>query len=189
MKRIYIFLLLICVCLFPVGCASTLGIGTFRENSAEKYGEWEAYQTAPSFLPEKIDEYTVNAYSYTLYNYFDTCYEIFLDITVSEAQFNELVDKAEQYSDTYIKTDAYYSEAYTEIVFTDVYEIGGINKHDDLQQVGWADIDKVIYNPESFNIIYVSFHANDTDVYDVENISYFNRFSITPEEYFENLTI
>lgn len=176
----------VCMLVLLTGC-SELGIGTIQETSPAKYGEWEKYHTAPSFLPQKIDDYTVNAYSYTLYNYMDTCYEIFLDITVSEEQFNELIETARQHSDVLIERETYYSDGYTEIVIADMYEKGCINEHDGLEQVGIAKIDKVIYNPETFNILYVSFHAEDTSVYDVECIAYFNRFSIAPDEYIEHL--
>lgn len=176
----------VCMLVLFTGC-SELGIGTIQETSPAKYGEWEKYHTVPSFLPQKIDDYTVNAYSYTLYNYMDTCYEIFLDITVSEEQFNELIENARQCSDVLIERETYYSEGYTEIVIADMYEKGDINEHDGLEQVGIAEIDKVVYNPETFHILYVSFHAEDTSVYDVERIAYFNRFSIAPDEYIEHL--
>lgn len=68
-----------------------------------------------------------------------------------------------------------------------MYEKGDINEHDGLEQVGIAEIDKVVYNPETFHILYVSFHAEDTSVYDVERIAYFNQFSIAPDEYIEHL--
>lgn len=187
MKKKVVSLILICMFVLLTGCSELLGMGTIQETSPQKYGEWEKYHTAPSFLPQKIDEYTVNTYSYTLYNYMDTCYEIFLDITVSEEQFNELVEKARQYSDKYIERETYYSDEYTEIVFADEYEKGEINEHDSLEQVGTAKIDKIIFNPETLNIIYVSFHAEDTGVYDVERVAYFNRFSITSDEYIEHL--
>lgn len=176
----------LCILVLLTGC-SELGIGAIQETSPTKYGEWEKYHTAPSFLPQKIDDYTVNAYSYTLYNYLDTCYEIFLDITVSEERLNELIGNARQRSDVLIERETYYSNGYTEIVFADMYEKGCVNEHDGLEQVGIAEIDKVIYNPETFNILYVSFHAEDTSVYDVERITYFNRFSIAPDEYIEHL--
>ena len=79
----------LCILVLLTGC-SELGIGAIQETSPTKYGEWEKYHTAPSFLPQKIDDYTVNAYSYTLYNYLDTCYEIFLDITGLEFTLNIL---------------------------------------------------------------------------------------------------
>ena len=110
----------LCILVLLTGC-SELGIGAIQETSPTKYGEWEKYHTAPSFLPQKIDDYTVNAYSYTLYNYLDTCYEIFLDITVSEERLNELIGNARQRSDVLIEKETYYSNGYTEIVFADMY--------------------------------------------------------------------
>ncbi len=178
--------ILLCILVLFTDC-SELGIGTIQETSPAKYGEWEKYHTAPSFLPQKIDDYTVNLYSYTLYNYMDTCYEIFLDINVSEEQFDEFIENARQCSDVLIERETYYSDGYTEIVFADMYEKGCINNYDGLEQVGIAKINKLIYNPETLNILYVSFHAEDASVYDVERIAYFNRFSIVVDEYIEHL--
>lgn len=188
MKKIIAMALLICTVLASAGCAELTGFGTVHMTEPEKYGKWERYHEAPSFLPETLDTDTVNAYSYTLYSYFDVCYEIFLDITVSQEQFGNLIERAKQYSDVYTETAADYAEGYTEIVFSDAYQRGELDEYDGLEQVGTAAIDKVIYRTDTCNIIYVSFHADDTGVYDVENVAYFNRFSILPEEYVKNRT-
>lgn len=183
LKKLIAAFTVMCVLISFSGCSSLLGMGTFIETSPDKYGEWEEYLDVPDFLPETLDDCTVNAYSYTLYNYLDTCYEIFLDVTVSEEQLDAILDRAKQYSEDYAEHSADYCEGYTEIVFSNVYERGDVDAQDDLEQVGWADIEKIIYNPDTRNVVYVVFHANDTGVYDVENISYFKRFSITPDKY------
>ncbi len=74
------------------------------------------------------------------------------------------------------------------MVYCDEYEKGNTDKQDRSEQVGTAKIDKVLYNVETLDIIYVSFHADDTDVFDVENIAYFNRFAIKPDKYIEYLS-
>ena len=187
MRRTFL-LPLLCMCLLFSGCSSFLGMGTIQETSPDKWGAWEKYHDAPDFLPESIDDYTVNEYSYTLYNYMDTCYEIYLNITVNEKQFDELLSALREHSpDISVEREASYAEGYTEIVFSDEYVRGETDKQDGNEQVGTAKIDKVIYNAETGNIIYVSFHAEDTDVYDVENIAYFKHFSLTPAEYTEAL--
>lgn len=191
MKKTVFLLLLILIIFSSVGCRAILGFGmllgmeTVHESSPEKYGCWEKYHSVPSFLPEKLDGYTVNSFSYTLYNYFDTCYEVFLDLTVSKEQFYELIENSKSYSDAYTEKSAYYADGYIEIVFADMYENGEIDEYDGLRQVGNAEIDKVICNSDTCNIIFVSFHAEDTGVYDVENVAYFNRFSISPESYID----
>ena len=87
----------------------------------------------------------------------DTCYEIFLDIKVSEKQFTELLDMARQYHhNTSIERAAPYVNGYTEIVFEDYYERGEVDEQDGNEQVGTAKIDKVIFNEEARNIIYRS---------------------------------
>lgn len=193
LTRLASLLLLVAVVISSAGCAQLLttvmilGMGTIQESAPEAYGNWTKYHDAPAFLPDDLDGYTVNAYSYTLYNYFDICYEIFLDLTVTEEQFTVLIERAEGYSDARTSRTAYYDEAYTEIIFTDVYERWEAEDNDGAEQVGWADIDKIIYNPDTRNIIYVAFHANDTGVHDVENVAYFQRFGITPDAYVEHL--
>ena len=177
MKRIVAFMVTLFVMLSLPACTSFLGIGTFYETSPDKYGEWEEYLYVPSFLPNSVEQYDVNSYSYTLYSYMDVCYEVFLDITVEENEFNRLLESARTYSKDYTEQPASYGDGYIEIVFKDYYEKGGG------EQVIWADIEKVIYHPDTKNIIYVVFHANDTGVYDVKDVAYFNRFSIIADRY------
>ena len=123
LTRLASLLLLVAVVISSAGCAQflttlmILGMGTIQESAPEAYGNWTKYHDAPAFLPETLDGYTVNAYSYTLYNYFDICYEIFLDLTVTEEQFTVLIERAEGYSDARTSRTAYYDEAYTEIIF------------------------------------------------------------------------
>lgn len=167
-----------------LGC--NMQFGSKYITDPQKYGKWESYLDVPSFLPSEIDEYKVNGYSYTLLAYMDICYEIFIDISVTEEQFHELIKKVEDHPDYLYEKDAYYSDGYKEIVFQDYYRI--YHHEDEIESnVGWADIEKVIYNPETLNIIYVCFHANDTGVYNLDEVEYFNRFSIIEEEYAKNI--
>jgi SHS2 domain-containing protein len=53
--------------------------------------------------------------------------------------------------------------------------------------VRFATIYKVIYNLETLNVIYVSFETIDSNVYDLNDVAYFNRFLIKQEEYVEHL--
>ena len=115
----------------------------------------------------------------------DICFEIFLDISVSEEQFGQLLADARSHGE-YTEKEAYYCDGYFEIVFQDDYEIYR-GKDDLTENVGWADIEKVVYNSETLTIIYVCFHANDTGVYPLTDVAYFNRFSINQENYVANL--
>lgn len=194
MKRVLLLITVLCLVISSAGCTYSmmvlafLGMGTVQESDPSAYGNWAEHLSIPTFLPESLEGYTVNAYSYILYDYFDTCYEIFLDLTVTKEQFASLVTRAEDYSDIRVTKTAYYDETYTEVIFSDVYERWETERDDGLEQVGWADVDKIIYNEDTCNIIFVAFHANDTGVHDVENVAYFNRFSITPEEYVRHLS-
>jgi hypothetical protein len=115
----------------------------------------------------------------------DICYEIFLDISVTEEQLDRLIADAKSYGE-YTESEAYYCDGYFEIVFEDyyrssdyVYSEEGVEE----KNVGWADIEKTVYNPETLNIIFVCFHANDSGVYDLDDLEYFKRFSIDEKEY------
>lgn len=173
---------LACAMVFAlVGC-DDMGFGSKYVTDPEEYGDWESYLDIPSFLPDEIDGYRVNGYSYTLLAYMDICYEIFLDISVSREQFDKLITNAKECADLKLEKAAYYSDGYTEIVFEDHYEIFRSEEYDEVL-VGWADIEKIIYNAETLNIVYVCFHANDTGVYELDEVAYFNRFGINEEEY------
>ena len=178
-KKCVAILMVLCVIMSLSAC-SFLGIGTFYETTVNKYGKWAKYLDIPSFLPSSVASYKVNAYSYTLYNYMDVCYEIFLDIVVEGDAFDDLLSSARAYSENYEEQPADYCAGYMELVFIDNYE-----RWENGDKVGWADIEKVIYNTDTKNIIFVVFHAQDTGVYDVRDVAYFNRFSINADSYSE----
>lgn len=178
MIKFLAILTVICAMVSSCGFLSPFGFGTFYETNENNYGEWASFLDIPSFLPDSVNEYKVNSYSYTLYNYLDICYEIFLDITVDENKFDSLLEIAQSYSNDYEERPADYIDGYTEIVFVDKY-----SEYKNGEQVDWADIEKIIYNREVGNIIYVAFHAHDTGVYDIKDVAYFNRFSIDSDNY------
>ncbi len=155
--------------------------GSKRITDAEQYGQFESYIELPEFFPNSIEGYTVNSYAYNLESWMDTCYEIFLDITTTENQFDELlsdvIDQGKEF---------YYSEGYFEVVFEDSYDIF-TEEDNETQVVGYADIEKIIYNPETFRIVYVALHANDTGVYPLKDVAYFNCFNIDENEYVEHI--
>ncbi len=184
MKKKSLFLIaLIMVGFFLIGC--DVGFGSKHVKNPKEYGKWESYLDIPAFLPNSITNYQVNDYSYTLLAYMDICYEIFLDVSVMEEQFEELISNAKSQKAYLREKEAYYCEGYYEIVFQNYYEV--YDGKDFEGNVGWADIEKIVYNPETLNIIFVCFHANDTGVYELDDVAYFNRFSITQQEYVANL--
>ena len=46
-----------------------------------------------------------------------------------------------------------------------------------------ADVQKVIYNPATGNVIFEYFDAFDTGVYELKDVAYFQHFEINQEEY------
>ena len=169
--------------LFLILSGCELVYGNTKIEDPSRYGEQSLIGFA-EFLPESIEEYEVNKYYYNSYAYFDYCQEIFLDITVTEIQFEQIIEEARRKSDFKLERDAYYADGYVEIIYDDYYHINSNNK---TNNVSWADIDKIIYNEKTLNIIYVCFHANDSYVYPLNEFEYFNRFSINEYEYVENI--
>ena len=195
MKKICSVAILLLICFMFTGCtAIILGVtvatmGTRFYNDPAEYGkDW--LEDVPEFLPTNIDEYEVVTYSYTLYEYFDTCYEIFLEINATQEQFDDIISSVKSAEKSFIESETPYAEGYFEIVFEDIYERQHgevIEKDDGFEHVGYACIEKVIYNPQSRKIVFVCIHAHDTNVHDVEHLRYFYRFALTPEQYVEYL--
>ncbi|MGN0557985.1 MAG: hypothetical protein ACI4IS_00865 [Acutalibacteraceae bacterium] len=186
MKKTICIILSALMLLAFAGCDRVFGKKQVTDVS--EYGKAESYVNFPAFFPQSIEAYSVNSYSYTLYDYLDLCYEIFLDISATEEQFNSLISEIK--SDEGIKAEhkAYYANGYYEIVFEDNYSINEqndtkINSEDKSLRVGNADIKKVVYNPKTYNIIFECFDAKDTGVYLLSEVSYFNRFGIDQYEY------
>lgn len=156
--------------------------GTTHIEDPAQYGQIDESIPFPSFFPESVTPFQVNAYSYTLYSYMDVCYEIFLDLTVTRAQLEELLTKVRACAPE--EKQAYYAEGYFELVFTDVYSL---HPEEESANVWNARIEKVIYNPETCHIVFESFDAFDSGVYPLEEVAYFNRFGIDQVEYMRAL--
>ncbi|MBQ7949286.1 MAG: hypothetical protein IJ284_05950 [Clostridia bacterium] len=169
-----------CQFMYAVPLVAWMGLymGTYYENNPESYAEAVKYIDEFAALPEKLEGLTVNEYAYTRYEYMDTCVELFIDLTVTEEQMAELLNKARKSNGILAERAAYYAEGYFEIVYADSYTVG-----EDLTRVGNAYIQKIVYNEETGNVIYEHFDAFDTGVYEVKDVAYFNRFGIDQTEY------
>ena len=155
-----------------------LSIGTYYDDNPESYADAVDYIGGFAVLPDSLENFTVNQYAYTRYEYMDTCVELFIDLTVTEEQMSDLLDKAHRSNGILAVREAYYAEGYTEIVYADSYAL-----FENLENVGNADIQKIIYNEETGNILYEYFDAFDTGVYEVKDVAYFQRFGIDQTEY------
>ena len=179
-KNILFSFIIIQICIFLCGC--DVYFGRRHVSDTSKYRKVDSYIDFPSYFPESIEEYDVNDYSYRLVSYFDTCHEIFLDVNLTEEQFDEVMNFVKEHNEIKYEQEAYYADGYYEIVITDYYEI---NKSK-LEDVDWATVEKVIYNPETFHVVFECLHAHDTGIYDVDEVEYFNLFSINQSEYYEH---
>ncbi len=166
--------------------ARRFGFGSQKITDPLEYGDFGVID-APTFFPEKTEGFTVNSYSFTLELYFETCYELFLDLTVSREQLENLIAKARVQTGFKYEETAFYDTSYREIVYSDYYAEGATDDSTGEKSVGYALIEKVIFNETSGNIIYVSFVANDWGVYSLSDVEYFNRFKIDETEYVKHL--
>ncbi|MBR2622982.1 MAG: hypothetical protein IKD15_02020 [Clostridia bacterium] len=183
-KRILaIVMTLLCVFSFS-GCRLLflvpflIAMGTFYETDSATYKEALEYIDSPAFFPDTIEDYIVDGYAWTRYEYMDTCVELFVELTVTETQMTELIDAARRSGKVLVQREAYYAQGYIEIVFSDEYRID-----ETATNVGNAYIQKMIYNAETCNVIYEHFDAFDTGVYELKDVAYFNRFAIEQTEY------
>ncbi len=141
---------------------------------SQKYYTW----------PESLEGYTVNKYSYREYEGSHKPYEAFVDLTVSEEQLSVLLKNARN-AHIIWEREAYYAEGYYEIVYTDKYRIKEEEKEgEEIVVERWAAISKVVYNPQTCNIIYEKLEAGNTE-FTPNDLAYFVRFDIDEYEYVE----
>ncbi len=177
MKKTLISLFLVAVMLFlMLGCSPT-NLEDRHVTDPAQYGRVPSFIDFPDFFPESITDYTMNSYAYTNMSFFDVSYEVFLDITVDETQLDALLKKARAYYQNYDEREAYNAKGYKEIVFGDSFMLD----KEDAQSVSSACIAKVVYNPETGNMIYEYLLA--VDPYEVKDVADFNKFGIGAAEY------
>ncbi len=141
------------------------------------------YEQEDYMWPQSLEGYTVNAYLHKKYNGLGYSDERFLDLTVSEEQLADLLERARDAKIVW-EREAYYAEGYYEIVYRDHYSIFE-GETTDVQLIGYAMISKVIYNPETNNIVYVDIYVNADPNLPLNEMAYFNRFDIDEYEYVE----
>ena len=177
MKKVLALLLVIAIVFILMGGCSPSNLEDRHVTDPAQYGKVPSFIEFPDFFPETITDYTVNSYAYTNMSYFDVSYEVFLDITVNKVQLDALVKSVKAYLQTYEERTAYYAEGYTEIVLGDAFAVD----EQDAQSVSSACIAKMVYNPETGNVVYEYLLA--VDPYKVVDVAYFNKFGITAAEY------
>ena len=148
-----------------------------------EYGQVANYITFPDYFPETVDTYQVNGYSYRLYSYMDICYEIYLDISVETEEMERLIATAKEKRPVYSEQEADYARGYREIVFRNAFTLYGPEG----ETVSEADIEKIVYDPDRGDMVFVRIYSVDAGVYPVSELVYFNRFDISAETYTENI--
>jgi len=161
---------------------SLAGCEKYTVDVAE-YGQVANYITFPDYFPESVDTYEVNGYSYRLYSYMDICYEIYLDVSVEKEEMDRLIAVAKEKRPAYSEWEADYANGYREIIFQDVFT----SYDPEAEAVGEADIEKIVYDPDTGDMVFVRIYSVDAGVYPVAELAYFNRFDISAETYAEDI--
>lgn len=166
---------------------------SFEEDSVQdpaKYGEFSDYVELPVWFPESIAEYEVKGYSYRLLAYMDICYEVYVNAILSPEQFDEILDEALNTRGLRYEQEAYYADGFYELVFEDEYSVYDDDEDDEDEKcVGWATVEKLVYNPDTYEVVFECLHAHDTGVYPLLEVAYFNRFGIDETEYVAHANI
>ena len=184
MKKIFLAMIL-CLSLFVnTGCSFFLisllsGLTDVSESTEDpaKYGDFNKDVKLPAYYPKSISNYKINGFSYKIEKNSTLCYEIFLDITLNEKDFETLISGANADARSKTVKSAYHSSEYKEIVFSDKFE------YDHLGYVLDSNVEKVIYNKSEFRIIFVLLYTEELGYYPADNIEYFKKLNINPQEY------
>lgn len=185
MKKIILVLVLCLSMVCNTGCAlilwELLTNSSISEKTTDpgKYGEFHDEVKLPPYYPADISGYAVNYYSYTIETGSATVYEIFLDITVSESEFAEIISRVNADSREKTIKGAYHSTEYKDIIFSNKFEY----LNDGYTDLDEANIEKVIYNESSRRIIFALLYVEPYSYFDVNDIEYFKRLNIDPAKY------
>lgn len=178
------FLTLILSLGYSIGVISfnQVAFGSYYTEDVSEYGEYVKKYEAPDFLPDTLDDVTVVKYCYTVEAYFSRAVEIYLEVTVPEENFDDYIKDIMDSEESHTTKTAYYDSSYIEIIFKDDYEIYEYEE-DDAQMVGLADVQKVIYSPETYTVIFECLYVDESAVIYLDQVVYFTRFAIDEYEY------
>lgn len=166
-------------------------LASFEEENVQdpaKYGEFSEYVELPTWFPKSIEEYEVKGYSYRLLAYMDICYEVYVNAILSPEQFETVLDQALNARGLRYEQEAYYADGFYELVFEDEYSVYDDGDEEE-KCVGFATIEKLVYNPTTYEVVFECLHAHDTGVYPLSDVAYFNRFDIDETEYAQSANI
>ena len=193
MLRILSFIItIVMVIASAFGCETGLYTDDYYTDSKDDYGKYQNTAELPEFFPKNLDGLTVNSYGYRDMSFGDSSYEIFLCVTVpDEDAFYAMIDKGLTNSKMKVHTAAFYNSEYMEIIFEDSYLIYEDADVEDTygELVGAANIAKIIYSEKTKCIVYEYLLVDDTGIYYVDDIMYFNFFSITESDYVGTNTV
>lgn len=185
MKKI-ILMLVLCFSIFcNTGCAFIIWelltdtSVSEKTNDPQKYGDFHDEVKVPSYYPTTLSDYTVNYYSYSIESDLKLGYEIFLDITVSESAFTEIISRVLSVDQEKTVKDAYHSTKYKDVIFHNEFEY----LFDGYEDLDKAYIEKVIYNESDKRIIFALLYVEPYSDFEISDVEYFKRLNIDPAKY------
>lgn len=144
-------------------------------NDVTNYGIYDSEYMMDDHFPENITaEMTPVYYSYYYDNSWDYCYELYLEVKMSDNEYKRLKTQYENEL-----KNCFFAPDYKEYVISD-YPHNYINE-DGSCYMDSPDIRKIIFNDVEQTIIFVSICGIDPFYY--ENSYYFKRFNLDPIEY------
>ncbi|MBQ4510190.1 MAG: DUF3267 domain-containing protein [Clostridia bacterium] len=131
---------------------------------------------ADDYFPEKItDSMTPICYSYYLDGFFDVVYELYLEVQMTETEY-------EKYKSQYENElkDFFFASEYSEYVISDETSMYTTYSFEE-NYMDSPDIRKILFNDKDDTVIFISIYGLDPFYY--ENSYYFKRFNLDPMEY------
>ena len=142
----------------------------------ENYGIYDYPEKMPDFFPKEItEEMTPVKFSYYYDNSWDWCYELYLEVKMTEQEYDSYKS---QYSGKLVA--CWYADSYTEYVMKDCLNLYEGEEYDYASN---PDIKKIIFNDKDKTVIFWTMYGLDPFYF--ENSAFFERFSIEPRLYEE----
>ncbi len=139
------------------------------------YGVYDYPEYMPDYFPKEItDKMTPVKYSYYFDYSWDWCYELYLEVEMTEEEYQSYKTKYENEL-----VECWYDKDYKEYIMSD--ELNHYNNQDGEDYANGPWIEKIIFNDDDKVVIFWALCGIDPFYY--ENSAFFESFSVDPQEY------
>ena len=177
--KVKLFLIiLIAIIALPITMISALQSNAFlisHTTDVNNYGIYDDEYMKIDHFPEQITDNMIPVHYSYYYDYtWDYCYELYLEVKITDGEYESIKSKYE----SELK-DCFYASNYSEYVISDY--TNNYIREDGSCYMNSPHIRKIIFNDSDQTIIFVSICGIDPFYY--ENSYYFERFNLDPIEY------